>query len=84
MRQAEPAPEEPRDPGTMEVQVEKVENIQQAEAIDAAFAARWTEHLQAACHKAVADEPGDAGLFEACRRAFREGFHTGARGLVPE
>ena len=70
------------DPGTNEVQAEAVDNTRQAEGIDAAFADRWTEHLQAACLKAVEDDPSERGVYEACRRAFREGFLSGARGTT--
>lgn len=70
---------QPVDPGTSEVQAEAMDNTRQAEGIDDAFADRWAEHLQAACLKAVEDDPSERGVFEACRRAYREGFLAGAR-----
>ena len=68
------------DPGTSETGLEEMENIARATAIDAIFAEAWSGHLEAACRHAVETAAGEDGLAEACRRAFREGFHTGAAG----
>ncbi len=53
-------------------------NAARAQAIDSTFAHIWEEHLRVACIQAMSEAAGEEGLFEACRRAFREGYHVGA------
>ncbi len=69
-----------QDPGTSEVEAEERDNTARAARIDAAFADLWAEHLRAACIQATREQEGEAGIYEACRRAFREGYHAGAAG----
>lgn len=66
------------DPGSTEVQAEAQDNVARAAQLDATFADLWAQHLRAACVEATREHQGEAGLFEACRRAFREGYHCGA------
>lgn len=82
MQEADERAEQPLDPGVSEVTMEELENETRAQRIDTAFANLWEEHLQDACTKAMRDHTGEAGLFEACRRAFREGFHVGTRNAA--
>ena len=70
------------DPGTAEVVAEAQDNRTRAEIVDETFAEQWAGHLREVCVRPVLDDPSEASMYEACRRAFREGFHLGAGGRV--
>lgn len=70
------------DPGTAEAVAEEQDNRVRAEVVDEAFADRWAAHLRAVCVQPVLEDPSEASMYEACRRAFREGFHLGSGSSI--
>jgi hypothetical protein len=69
----------PREWHGSEITAERQENAAEAAAIDAYFMDLWASHLREICLLPTRDDPGEAGLQEACRRAFREGYRAGQR-----
>lgn len=65
------------DLGGTEIAAEGRENADWAAMVDSLFAERWDESLRELSTQALRAETNEAGLKEACRRIFREGFSAG-------